>query len=736
MVVRQLTTDDTWQILSTYFNSKGLLSQQLDSFNSFVGTTLQEIVDENKEIRIKTSNEHLATEIFNLTFNQIYAKIPPSIVETDGQVRSVTPSEVRLRDLTYMCPLYIDISVKKGRISAQRNTPLFSSTIDDDGVLYDQHSYSKVPIGSIPIMVRSSHCATAKLDSGSVATYGECPYDYGGYFIVNGSEKVLISQERMSTNHVHVYSKNDVYFAEIRSAQEKGSKMSKPFYVKKIGKILVCNLPYIKGDIPVVILFRALGFISDKDILSHILYDDKHLEGENVVIDDYTTDVHSILGACIEDSFAIQDKEMARDYIGKRGAPAGSPRAKRIQFATSILEKEFLPHIGTTDFLESRKAYFLGYMINRLLLVSLGKREIDDRDHYGKKRLDMCGSLLSGLFRTLFRKLVNETQKHMQKCIENGRDFNIALGLKTSILTNGFRYALATGNWGEQSKTMQSKAGVAQVLNRFNYISTLSHLRRVNTPIGRDGKLAKPRQLHNTHWGMVCPAETPEGQACGLVKNLSLLCYISVGSNSAKISEYLDEWGVVNLEMLENSKYSKKYTKVFVNGVWQGVCDNAKAIVEGLNILKRTGEIIQEVSIVWDIRENEIRILTDAGRPCRPLFVVENDEVRVDNTLSFDDLVAEGRIEYLDVEEEETSMICMSLEELHNKKNNNNNNSSSSSNNISSNDISSNHISSNNNILNSNNGSSNDISSNNISSNHISNLNSNNNNILNSNNIS
>ncbi|KAJ8910606.1 hypothetical protein NQ315_003334 [Exocentrus adspersus] len=217
---------------------------------------------------------------------------------------------------------------------------------------------------------------------------------------------------------------------------------------------------------------------------------------------------------------------------------------------------------------------------------------------------------------------------------------------------------------------MQSKAGVAQVLNTYNFISKLSHLRRVNTPIGKEGKLAKPRQLHNSHWGMICPAETPEGQSCGLVKNLSLMAYITVGFPSSKIVEFLEECGMENLEEMEPKKNSYK---IFVNGTWLGIHNEVDFIIKGLKLRRRI-ENAQEISIVKDVRDKELRIFCDAGRVCRPLFTVQNQRLTITKecvamiknkeSFSFDDLVKNNFIEYLDCEEEEISMICISPEEL------------------------------------------------------------------------
>ena len=208
-----------------------------------------------------------------------------------------------------------------------------------------------------------------------------------------------------------------------------------------------------------------------------------------------------------------------------------------------------LPHIGVTQHCETKKVYFLGYMVNRLLSAALGRRELDDRDHLGNKRLDLAGPLLSFLFRGLFKRLIKYITAAGQKAINRNRDIGLWVA-RADIITQGLKYSLATGNWGDQKKAHQARAGVSQVLNRLTYASTLSHLRRVNSPIGRDGKLAKPRQLHNTLWGMICPAETPEGHAVGLVKNLALMAYISVGSQPQPILEFLEEWSTENMGKL------------------------------------------------------------------------------------------------------------------------------------------------------------------------------------------
>merc|ERR550534_2035602 len=290
---------------------------------------------------------------------------------------------------------------------------------------------------------------------------------------------------------------------------------------------------------------------------------------------------------------------------------------------------------------------------------------------------DLTVPLLAFLFRGLFKNLLKEVRLYAQKFIDKGKDFNLELAIKTRIISDGLKYSLATGNWGDQKKAHQARAGVSQVLNRLTYASTLSHLRRINSPIGRDGKLAKPRQLHNTLWGMICPAETPEGQAVGLVKNLAMMAYVSVGNTPSPILEFLEEWSMENLEEISPSSIADA-TKIFVNGCWVGIHRDPEQLMLTLRKLRRQMDIINaEVSMIRDIRDREIRIYTDAGRICRPLLIVEDCRLmmkkhhiemlkaREFNNFQWHDLVASGVVEYIDTLEEETTMIATTPESLH-----------------------------------------------------------------------
>nr|BAO48655.1 RNA polymerase II second largest subunit [Hyleoglomeris sp. R077] len=669
-ITPDLWQEAAWIVISAYFDEKGLVRQQLDSFDEFIQMSVQRIVEDSPQIDLQAEAQHSAGEVetpprYLLKFEQIYLS-KPTHWEKDGAPSPMMPNEARLRNLTYSAPLYVDIT----------------KTVVKDGEDPIETQHQKMFIGKIPIMLRSTYCLLSGLTDRDLTELNECPLDPGGYFIINGSEKVIIAQEKMATNTVYVFSMKDSKFAfkaEIRSYLEHSSRPTSTLWVNMlarggqgvrksaIGQRVISIIPYIKQEIPIMIVFRALGFVADRDILEHIIYDFEDQE------------MMEMVKPSLDEAFVIQEQNVALNFIGARGARPGVTKEKRIKYAKEILQKEMLPHVGVSDFCETKKAYYLGYMVHRLLLAALGRRELDDRDHYGNKRLDLAGPLLAFLFRGLFKNLTKELRLYAQKFIDRGKDFSLELAIRTRIITDGLRYSLATGNWGDQKKAHQARAGVSQVLNRLTYVSTLSHLRRLNSPIGREGKLAKPRQLHNTLWGMVCPAETPEGGAVGLVKNLALMAYISVGSQPAPILEFLEEWSMENLEEIAPSAIADA-TKIFVNGCWVGIHRDPEQLMNTLKKLRRQMDIIvSEVSMIRDIRDREIRIYTDAGRICRPLLIVENQKMllkkrhidmlkeREYNNYGWHDLVASGVVEYIDTMEEETVMLAMTPDDLADK---------------------------------------------------------------------
>ncbi|XP_037958315.1 DNA-directed RNA polymerase II subunit RPB2-like [Teleopsis dalmanni] len=651
-----------WVVINAYFDEKGLVRQQLDSFDEFIQTSVQQIVEQSPSIEIQPEAQHenFFTDPmpkFSIKFGQIYIS-KPTHWEKDGSPGPLMPNEARLRNLTYSAPIYVDV--------------LETREYPDDIPCLKKHK--KAFLGKIPVMLRSSYCLLSHMSDRDLQELNECPLDPGGYFIINGSEKVIIAQEKMATNTIYVFALKDgkyCFKCEIRSCLEHTLRPTSTLYVnmlnrnarcvlkESVGRRIIAVLPYIKQEIPIVIVFRALGVIDDRDILERMIYDFEDIE------------VIEMIKASLSDAYVIPDQTTALGFIGSRGASAGVTIEKRVSYAKDIVTREMLPHVGISEYCGTQKSFFLGYMVHRLMMAALGRAETDDRDHYGNKRLDLAGPLLSFLFRGLFRNLIKEVRSFAQRFLNRGKGFQFDLSIRTNIITDGLRYSLATGNWGDQKKAHQSRAGVSQVLNRLTYASTLSHLRRVNAPIGRDGKLPRPRQLHNTHWGVLCPAETPEGAAVGLVKNLALMAYISVGSEPTPILEFLEEWGMENLEEISSSILT--YTaKIFVNGCWVGVHRDPDELICTLRKLRRKMDVIvSEVSIILEPVSREIRIHTEAGRICRPLLVVQENKLLIRkwhinmlknnfyNDYNWQKLIASGAVEYVDTLEEETTMIAM-----------------------------------------------------------------------------
>lgn len=666
--------ESVWEVISAFFKEKSLVRQQLDSFNGFIRSTMQELVDETPTIKLReeplqklgaVQQSPSEQKRYHIKFGQVYLGKPTS-EESDGKTMALFPNDARLRDLTYDSRLFVD--VMETVITAHEG-----EIVEEEPI-----THPKQFIGRVPIMLRSDYCYLAEEEMSEnngarLAALGECIYDQGGYFIIKGSEKTIIAQERLATNHVYVFKKPQPhkysYIAEIRSVVESSNRGPSGFFIKMqskgtkaggAGGLIFAQIPYARQEVGVVILFRALGSVADKKILEHIVYDFKDRQ------------MMELLRPSFEHAHAIQSDAVALDYIGKRGNSVGTTKENRMGYAEQILQKELLPHMGVGEFCLEKKAYFIGYMVHRLLQAALDRRPLDDRDHYGNKRLDLAGPLLQQLFYQLFRKVAKNAESYLRKSLQQGQEPNVPSAIQSRVIENGLRYSLATGNWQTSRGVAGSKAGVAQVLSRLTFASTLSHLRRLNTPIERSGKQAKPRQLHNTQWGIICPAETPEGQACGLMKNLALMSYISIGTLSSPVFEALNEMEFEELSEISPDTISDS-TKVFINGSWFGIHRDVDNYVAGMRNMRRNNILSHEVSIVRDIRERELRIWTDAGRCCRPLFIVENNELKIkkrdiaalqSGELEWKHLIENGFIEYVDVEEEETIMIQMDFREL------------------------------------------------------------------------
>ena len=601
----------TWHIVDSIFTTQNLVQHQLDSYNSFIKFGIQKVVDEFKTLEVNNCT---------ITFEDISIS-PVSFTESDGESSLLFPHEARLRNLSYLSSLYVNIKL----------------THNNETV-----NYPKTFLGKIPVMIKSDYCNLQNNFNDK-----ECTHDLGGYFIISGSEKVLISQEKMNNNQVYIFQKKSTkieYEAEIRSLEENNVKSTSTIKVSlvKSGDFnysLLLSLPFLKSDIPLFLVFHMFGF-KYTDFIQE--YDD--------------VDINDIIHNTIEQSKKELENITIDEYVNKKLNIVSKMEL------SEIYHKYILPHMKTPR----RKCFTFGHIIDKIFNVYIGKIPQDDRDHYKNKRVDLPGDLLCSLFRQLYKKLIKEAENVAVKSMDNNGIINIGSIIKHKIVTNGLKYALATGNWGVGS-VQNVRLGVSQVLNRHSYMSSLSHLRRINSPIGKDGKITAPRQLHGSHAFRICPCETPEGQACGLVKNMALTTVISHAIPSSHIKAKLHDLGIEDLETCNLSQNCK----VFVNGYWYGYTVDSEAVMKHLKALKLSCAISPDTGIGYDSTNNEIRIHTDVGRCCRPVFVLNKltgNDISTHVKHEYNELIRLGLIELLDPDEEECALIAFSQEDMDKRK--------------------------------------------------------------------
>uniref|UniRef100_A0A6C0JG82 DNA-directed RNA polymerase n=1 Tax=viral metagenome TaxID=1070528 RepID=A0A6C0JG82_9ZZZZ len=482
----------------------------------------------------------------------------------------------------------------------------------------------KIFLGKFPIMLQSNYCVLSNLPRETRYSMGECLNDVGGYFIIDGKEKTIISQEKFGSNMINIKEMKDdkyLYSAEILSVSENVSKPIRTLAVKIVapspsytnGNIVV-SIPNVREPVPLFILFRALGIISDKQIITMCLLD----------IDKYESMV-DLFAPSVHDAGGILTQRTALKYI------ANLQKHKTIPHTMEILADYFLPHIGEMNF--TQKAYFLGNMVFRLLSVHSGLESPTDRDNFKYKRIELVGSLMHDLFREYY----NIQQRQIHLAFEQQITYNRGIyenNLKGLIRENyksvfrersleaGFKKAFK-GNWGAQTHT--KRIGVVQDLNRLSHNSMMSHLRKTNLPLDASAKLVGPRVLHPTQWGFFDPIDTPDGANIGIHKHISISSYVSQGYSREPLIKWLRE--KVDMKLIEDCSpiLLSRMTKVFVNGHWCGSITNPIETVEKIRLFRRNGLIPTYTSATFDIKLNTVMIYTDAGRICRPIFYMDNE---------------------------------------------------------------------------------------------------------------
>jgi len=686
--------EDPWTVIESYFKNQHLdrlVRHQLESYNNFVGYQIIKTIEMFNPVHIKEDyNEKSGTyslEMF-ITFENFHI-YRPQIHENNGAIKLMFPQESRLRNFTYASAMTIDINIKYIVRDGEN--------LNNIKTLYK--TLPKIHIGKLPIMLKSNICVLNQYKYVDNQHTGECKYDAGGYFIINGSEKTVLGQERAAENRVYCFniSKNDTKYtwkAEIKSVPD--FKCISPKQINMMissknngfGFPLCIQIPRVKQPIPLFIVFRALGILSDKEICEYILLD--------ISLEKYKQMFENLQASIIEANKYMTYEDAIKYITGYVSyTPLNMDKEtgaiKKRQFALEVLQNDLFPHCQTLN----QKIYFLGYMANKLLQASFELIKCDDRDSYINKRIDLTGTSLNNLFRNHFNKLVKDMEKQVVKEIKNGswrskEDYlniinltNIYKIIKSNTIENGFKRALSTGDFGIKH-TNSNKVGVAQVLNRLTYIASLSHLRRVSTPTDKSGKLVPPRKLHNTSWGFLCPAETPEGASIGIVKNISYMSHITIHSNSNSLYDYIlpNILKIDNKEVTPNFMYDK--VKVFINGSWVGITLSPEKLYNELKEMKYKGIINIYTSIIFDYKLQEIRVCNDSGRITRPLLRVKNNNILItkqiikdikENNLSWDDLlinckINEAVIEYIDPEEQSFSMIATKPKDINKTTNN------------------------------------------------------------------
>ena len=679
--------EEPYTLIESYFEGQHLsrlVRHQIESYNHFIQYQLPRTIDMFNDVKIHSEHDYIPDHDCHILEISVkfenFKLYPPQIYENNGATKMMLPQEARVRNFTYASTMTVDLNIKY----TINNT----ENMDEPKII--RKYLPKINIGKMPIMVKSDICVLQQNAHIHPTHTGECYMDCGGYFVIKGSEKTVLGQERAAENRIYCFNgKNTLkwsWYAEIKSVPD--FKCISPKQIEMMitsrnngfGHSIYVNIPRIKQPIELFILFRALGVISDKSICQHILLD---IEDEsNKLLLDY-------LQASIIDANKYITQEDALKHITSFVAymPMNMDKEmgakKKRLFCEDVLNNDLFPHCTN----HSQKVYLLGYMAKKLIQTALGILPPDDRDSYINKRIELSGTLLNNLFRNYFNKLVKEMQKQVIREINTGswrsnEDYeniinmtNIYKIMKSTTIENGIHRALATGDFSiKQSNS--SKVGVAQVLNRLTYLASLSHLRRINTPLEKSGELIAPRKLHNTTWGFLCPAETPEGQSIGVVKNISYLAHITIPTNSVPLRIYVQPF-ITPIEDLESPANVENKAKVFVNGAWIGVCDNPIELYENMKSKKYQGIINIYTSIIFDYKMCEIRICNDGGRLTRPLLKVRDNKALItmenirdleNKTLKWNDLLTscvldESVLEYIDPEEQNNAMIAMKTKE-------------------------------------------------------------------------
>ena len=484
-------------LIQKYFDEQSFIGSDIESYNDFIENQLNQIIEENKEITPTIIPHNI--DDFKIKLDKIWA-VKPELTEADGSKRDIFPAEARLRKLTYSAPTYIEVSAHINGVQRESFT---------------------TQIGNIPIMLKSKWCHLYNLSKQELIEKGEDPDEPGGYFIINGTEKVLITIEDLASNKFLIEEQKSGTSKFVGKLFSEHGSFKIPHTMEKLKDgIFYLTFTRVKR-IPLVVIIKALGLLKDEE-LTKFISEEKQYDEVMINLYEFTS---------------IKNEEEALDYIAKKVGVTQSKEV-RIERMREILDKYLMPHIGINKEDRIFKAYNLCKMIKKFLRVSRGELNTDDKDHYMNKKLKLSGDLLADLLRLNLKVLIGDLLYNFQRMVKRGKFPTIKNLIRDKLLTQRIYSSMATGNW------VSGRKGISQRIQRLNYLEMLSHLQRVVSPLSASQENFDARELHSTHLGRLCPIETPEGTNIGLRKNLSLLCSISNESDEDSVIKQLKNFGL------------------------------------------------------------------------------------------------------------------------------------------------------------------------------------------------
>ena len=627
---------------------RGLVRQHLDSFNHFVEVELKEIVKANEYIYCDADP--------NWFVQYIDIRVgTPDIEESFGMSRKTTPHECRLRDLTYSAPILVDIEYARGNQRIVKHN---------------------LTIGRMPIMLKSMNCSLHGKNYAELVKAQECPIDSGGYFVVNGSEKVILIHEQLAKNRMLI---EEGPVCQVTSASlERKSRTN--IVINKKGQISMKHNAF-SDDIPILILLRAMGLSSDAEAVDLICKDSTNSIDENMLLPSIEI-AHAANVWTAEQAlrYLVGKLKTSMSFVPVKLSNQYDHRKKsQLENVRELLNTTVVAHIPVVNNNYRLKVLYLCQMVRRLIKAIDNPEYIDDRDYYGNKRLELAGSLLSLLFEDLFKRFNNELRIIADKNIPKIKtaQFDVVKHMRQDIITNGLTSAIATGNWTLKRFRVE-RVGVSQVLSRLSFISALGMMTRINSAFEKTRKTSGPRSLQCSQWGLVCPCDTPEGEACGLIKNLALMTHITTNVSSVDrkilVDHCFDKAAVEHIALAQSGLFINSNYLVYVDGLIIGFTRRPEKIVDTIRDLRRSRVISEFISVSYSVLHMSVYISTDGGRLCRPYIIIgekgkpllTSDHLKKleRGFLNFQDLIDIGVIEYLDVNEASISHFALAESEI------------------------------------------------------------------------